>query len=217
MNVALVYRGFYKRKCNRWDNGGNNFSKYILDNNLDAINSLNCKSVHIYFDTYAVNKDSDTKMLNLFRNKNLIKFKFNKFTDHKITDSMLNSVKLIDNTYDLIINTRFDIIFLKPLSEFNISSTKFNFFCKDVEDFWERGKKTSDLLFIFSSKYSNTFIKLIEEQEFAFPSSRAHLLLYQNMIGNKYLNENDINFMIKGFFSSNTDIQRNKYLFIKRY
>lgn len=217
MNIALVYRGFYKRNNNKWSNGGNCFNKYILNNNLSAIKSLNCKSIHIYFDTYEVDKENDLEMLNLFKDTELIKFRFNKFTDQKITDSILSSIKMIDNKYDLIINTRFDILFTESLSKFNIDVNKLNFFCKDEEDFWKRGKKTSDLLFIFPQKYSNIFIKLIKDQKFSFNSSRAHLLLYQNMIeNNKYLSENDINFMIEGYFSSNTDIQRNKYLFIKR-
>ena len=37
MNIALVYRGFYKRNNNKWSNGGNCFNKYILNNNLSAI------------------------------------------------------------------------------------------------------------------------------------------------------------------------------------
>ena len=29
MNIALVYRGFYKRNNNKWNNGANCFNKYI--------------------------------------------------------------------------------------------------------------------------------------------------------------------------------------------
>ena len=132
MNIALVYRGFYKRNNNKWNNGGNCFNKYILNNNLSVIKSLNCKRIHIYFDTYEVDKESDMELLNLFKDTELIKFKFNKFTNQKISDSIVNSIKFINNKYDLIINTRFDILFLKPLSEFNIDINKFNFFSRDT-------------------------------------------------------------------------------------
>ena len=52
---------------------------------------------NIYFDTYEVDSESDMELLNLFKDTELIKFRFNKFTNQKITDSILNSIKILDN------------------------------------------------------------------------------------------------------------------------
>ena len=53
MNLALVYRGFYKRNKN-------NFNSKIFENHLDSINSLGINNIDIYIHTYSVN-DSDDK------------------------------------------------------------------------------------------------------------------------------------------------------------
>jgi hypothetical protein len=71
--------------------------------------------------------------------------------------------ELLEEDLDVIISTRFDIEFNKPLSENNIDFNKFNFFFKEANGWWERHLFTNDALFIFNKKYLNDFIDSVVE------------------------------------------------------
>ena len=128
MNVALIYRGFYKRDSykisiyNKRIKKTNSFTEEILKNNIDSIKTLDIKNIDIYFHTYSVNDDEDKKMLSIFEKYNIKKYIFEKDIKNDRTYSIRESLKLVDNDddYDIIINTRFDMYFIKPLSEFGL-------------------------------------------------------------------------------------------------
>jgi len=207
MSLALVYRGFYKRNGIK----GNNFNIQIFKNHLDSIKSLGIKNIDIYFHTYSVNYDEDKKLLSIFKNYNLKKYVFEKEIREKISYSMIKSLELVNNKYDLIINTRFDVYFIKNLSDWSIKINKLNLAFKDIKKFWDTQKKVSDLIYIFPYKYKNILISALDKSNNLTPCISGHFIYnYLN------INENEINFMIDGFFSSNTDIQSNNYIKIFR-
>jgi hypothetical protein len=67
------------------------------------------------------------------------------------------------------------------------------------------------LIYIFPYKYKNILISALDKSKNHTPHSSGHFIY-------KYLNinKNEINFMIDGFFSSNTDIRPNNYIKIFR-
>ena len=207
MNIALVYRGFYKRAGKK----SNSFNADILKNHLDSVNSLNVKNIDIYFHTYSISKEDDDELISIFKNYNLKKYVIEKKIQKKITYSILKSLKLVKDNYDLIINTRFDIIFMKSLNEFNIVKKKINLCFKDLKSIWKRNKKVSDLLFVIRPKYKKILMNALEKSQNLRPRGPGHFIY-------KYLKtpKDKINFMIDGFFSSNTDIDENNYFYIKR-
>ena len=207
MNVALVYRGFYKRDKGKT----NNFNLEILKNHLASINSLGVKNIDIYIHTYSVNDYEDKKLLSLFFNYNLIKYIFEKEIREKISYSIINSLELVDKNYDLIINTRFDVYFIKYLGNWHINYKKLNLAFKDLRNAWIIHKKVSDLIYIFPPKYKNILITALKNSQ-NFRSHGPGHFIYKHL----NINENEINFMIDGFFSSNTDIDPNNYIYIKR-
>jgi hypothetical protein len=208
MNIALVYRGFYKRDKGKT----NNFNLEIFKNHLDSINSLGIKNIDIYIHTYSVNDYEDKKLLSLFLNYNLIKYVFEKEIKEKISYSIINSLELVDKNYDLIINTRFDVYFIKYLSNWSINCNKFNLAFKDRKVLWIKHKKVSDLIYIFPPKYNNILISALKKSQDYRSHGPGHFI-YKHL----NINENEINFMIDGFFLSNTDILLNNYIYIKRH
>ena len=231
MNLALVYRGFYKR------NGihkTNNFNADIFKNHLDSIHSLGVKNIDIYIHTYSVNEYEDKKLLSIFENYNLKRYVFEKNIKQKISYSIIKSLELVYRTYDLIINTRFDVYFIRPLNKFNINNEKLNLFFKNCfivrpfnkfnikneklnlfykhcKDKWIKEKIVSDLIYIFPPKYKHILIAALKKSSTQTRNGNGHWI-YKHL----NINENEINFMIDGFFSSNTDNQSNKYVYIKR-
>lgn len=207
MNLALVYRGFYKRNFHK----KNNFNLDIFKNHLDSINSLDIKNIDIYLHTYSVNDYEDNKFLSLFLNHNLKKYIIEKEINKKISYSIINSLNLVDENYDLIINTRFDVYFIKPLNEFNINYEKLNLLFKEQERYWNEDKRVSDLIYIFPKKYNNILTSALTKSMNCRPHGPGHFI-YKHL----NINENEINFMIDGFFSSTTELQSNNYIYIKR-
>ena len=210
MNIALVYRGFYKRK-NKSNGKKNNFTTDIFKNHLDSINTLGIKNIDIYIHTYSINSNEDKELISIFENYNLKNIFFEKKVSRKISYSIINSLELVDNKYDLIINMRFDIYFTKYLNEWSIEYNKLNLCFKDVKQSWDLEKKVSDLIYILPTKYNNILISALKDSQNYRDHGPGHWI-YQHL----NISENEINFMIDGFFSSNTDIQSNNYFYIKR-
>ena len=215
MNLALVYRGFYKRNGKKESSAGktNNFNLEILKNHLDSIKSLGItpSNIDIYIHTYSVDDYEDKKLLSIFSNYNLKKYIFEKEISKKISYSIIKSLELVDKYYDIIINTRFDIFFIKYLKDWSINYNKINLAFKDVKDSWVKQKKVSDLIYIFPKTYLNVLISALKKSQNFVPHGPGHFI-YEDL----NINENEMNFMIDGFFSSNTDIDRNNYIYIKR-
>jgi len=191
----------------------NNFNSEIFKNHLDSINSLGITplNIDIYIHTYCVNDYEDKKLLSIFSNYNLKKYIFEKEISKKISYSIINSLELVDKDYDLIINTRFDIYFIKYLNDWSINYNKINLAFKDVKDSWVKQKKVSDLIYIFPKKYNNILISALKKSQNFVQHGPGHFI-YEHL----NINENEINFMIDGFFSSNTDKKPNNYIYIKR-
>ena len=145
MNLALVYRGFYKRDGIK----KNSFSLDIFKNHLHSINSLGVNNIDIYFHTYSFNDYEDNNFLSIFESYNVKKYNIEKEIQLKISYSIINSLELLENKkYDLIINTRFDIYFIRPLNELNINNKKINLLFKEQYKFWNKDKRVSDIIYI---------------------------------------------------------------------
>ena len=162
-----------------------------------------CSSLGINFNLLLTSFSSD---LDYFENEK----------NPKISHSIIESLKLVDATkYDLIINTRFDLMFIKPFSYVNININKLNIPFRDNEKCWNCVRKVSDLIYLFPPKYMDRLIDSL------FYSTKQ--IIHGNKNGSGHMmyrsfhnSFNDITFMIDGFFSSNTDIRENNFIVIRR-
>ena len=118
MNVALVYRGFYKRYYD--SDKKNTFNIEILNNHIDSINSLGVKNIDIYFHTYSNGLEEDKNMLSLFKEVNLENYYIDYKPHNKITTSIIKSLKLVENG-NVKINLR---ILDKNIADFDLDKFK---------------------------------------------------------------------------------------------
>ena len=71
------------------------------------------------------------------------------------------------------------------------------------------------MIYIFPKKYTNILISALKKSQNVIshgPGTGTGHHIYKHL----NINENEINFMIDGFFSSNTDKEPNNYIYIKR-
>ena len=211
--VALVYRGHYNRNSSAWCQKGNGYDSNILQNHLDSIRSLGIKHIDIYFHSFSTNNEEDYKLLKLLSNYNLVNFSLTKCEKYERQYSVIESLKMVENKYKFVINTRFDLYFIKQLKDFNIADEKFNICFKDYKENWIECKKISDLLWIIPCKYITNLIKGSEATREFDPMS-LHLIV--DHLG---LDESELNFMIDGYFTSTTSNEnenQNGFINLKR-
>ena len=141
--------------------------------------------------------------MKLLSDYNLVNFSLTKGEKFERAYSVIESLKIVENKYKFVINTRFDLCFFKQLKYFNIADEKFNICFKDHEEYWISEKKTSDLLWIIPYRYIHNLINAANETSKYDPMS-LHLI-----VNHLNLDESELNFMIDGNFTSNTDVEDN--------
>ena len=201
--VALVYRGHYKRNSSTWSQKGTSYDIDTIQNHLDSVRSLGVKHIDIYFHSYSINDEEDYKLLKLLSHYNLVNFSLTKGENFERAYSVINSLTIVEDKYKFVMNTRFDLCFMKQLKDFNIENEKFNICFKDHEEYWISEKKTSDLLWIIPYRYIHNLINAANETSKYDPMS-LHLI-----VNHLNLDESELNFMIDGNFTSNTDVEDN--------
>ena len=82
---------------------------------------------------------------------------------------------------------------------------------KEQYKFWNKDKRVSDLIYILPSEYKNVLISALKKSQHLNKYGAGHKIYNYLKI-----DTNNINFMIDGFFNSNTDIEPNNYIYIKR-
>ena len=206
MRVAICYRGHYFRNNRKKSN-------FFLCYENHLTNLLNGLDYDIYFHSHSNNCEMDDKLLQLLKPKKYA-FQSTKY----ISDSFVMSSRQVLNKeqYDLIINLRFDLWFKVSLNNFLLDINKFNFLWEEnIHYRTQLGyRKVTDLLFAMPPKYVEAFETACEESKFSGGISGTGHHLYpfiENHIG-----ENNINFMLKEHYDSNTDNKNNKYLEINR-
>ena len=224
LKAAVLYRGFYDRKKHRRRYGIMHyiFCKEVLENNVR--NLLKFYDCDIYFHTYTVNDESNNNMINIFSKMGYKpkKYIFETFYEenHSVGHSMVESLKLIEGNYDIVISIRFDLIIYRPIVARNIKGighldhNKFNILFKDKKDAWEgKDKKVSDLLYVFPQTFAEHLKNaLIENMN--YKDSAGHFI-YNPL--SKCIGSEKINFMMDGYHVSNTDMKRNSLVRIKRF
>lgn len=147
--VGITYGGVRNRD---WKNTKDNLMSNVINCWVD-------NDVKIYITTY----DNPTldELREFYQPSKLTLLQF-EGSDQRTT--YIKSLKeLVNEDLDLIISTRFDIEFNKPISEYEIDFEKVNFFFKEANGWWERHKFTNDALFILNKKYLNEFIDSVVE------------------------------------------------------
>lgn len=214
--TVIVYRGFYRKK----HDDGKEFVFGLKNITNHVKNLLSCfKYCEFYIHTYSCGKYLDDQLLSYFSyyGLNVINVIFEKTVNEKISYSIIKSLELInENKYkasDVIINMRFDLEFIEPISKLLIEYNKINFAFKDL--CFERNKKISDIMYILPYRYLKTLIYGLQNPSNVLPHAPGHYIYIPitEIIGTL-----NVNFLIDGCFSSNTDLQsgQNGYIYIKR-
>jgi len=220
MRIAIVYRGHFKRgsKDNRANikRKTNSFTGEILENNIKNL-SMNGTKIDYYYHTYCYPVTllrSNEELLKIFESKDI---KIKKYSlGHgggmvykPIAYSVLESLKLIEEDYDLIICLRFDLLFKRKIE---FVADKVNFAFKDLENQWKQDRKVSDLFFSFPGKYLN-IMKESLSKKMKTGDSGVHYI-YDEI--EKEIGSDKINFLTEGFHTSCTERAENPLVKILR-
>ena len=74
----------------------------------------------------------------------------------------------------MIINTRFDIYFKRPLNELNINNKKLNLLFKEQYKFWNKDRRVSDLIYILPSEYKNILTSALKNSQHLNKNGAGH-------------------------------------------
>tara|TARA_Y100000389_G_scaffold204918_1_gene260784 strand:+ start:2951 stop:3595 length:645 start_codon:yes stop_codon:yes gene_type:complete len=152
MKLLIVYRGFYKRLDSnvKTFSGGElkdiNGIKSVKENIKYFQELLNPETCDIIFHTYKIDNANDEKLLEVASPKSYI---FEEYGGKRMTYSAIQANELVSDCvkkYDIIINLRFGLKFMKKLNIDNIYLNKFNFL-------WQEpiGYRVCDFIFIYPS------------------------------------------------------------------
>ena len=75
------------------------------------------------------------------------------------------------NDYDLIINTRFDLVYKNYIYVFDLQFDKFNFLYREPYKFWSRNKAVCDLMYVYNAKYNDAFIDALPDARNRFANT----------------------------------------------
>lgn len=217
LKAAIVYRGFYNRKNiikpDRRIMANNRFNALILENHIK--NLLCHYDCDVYMHTYKMNDVDDNRMLELFKKYGyeVKKYKLELFNwAYKIGYSMVKSLELVEEKYDIVISIRYDLMLKKDMVS-HIDVNKFNILFRDRKCSWEsEDKKVSDLMYVFPISDIGDLKEVLKEK-MKYKDSAGHFIY--NSLCNRVGKEN-INFMVDGNYTSNTDLGVNPLVKIIR-
>ena len=207
MKVAICYRGQYFRDKAK----GSNF--FLCYENHSKMLFDHFPNNDVYFHTHSTDIKKDNNLKEVLRPR---RYSFDK--TEFISDSFIETNNQIENAdeYDLILNLRFDLLFQVPITEFDIDASKFNFT-------WEERKhyrislgyrKVTDLMFAMNPMYIEAFNNACIDSRFSGGIRGTGHHLYPELCNT--IGEDNINFMLKEHYDSNTDGKNNKHLMINR-
>ena len=208
MKIALCYRGHYLREDGSNNNKNSNF--FLCHRNHEKYLYRYLENFDLFFHTYSVNDELDSKLVDIV---NPTKFMFEQETSEtfKRSYTMIKANLLQDlSNYDIVINLRFDLLFLQTWSNFKIEIEKFNFAFKELN--WDEIQEVSDLLYVFPPRFIDAFT--ISQQMTEGVYRGAGLYIYNEM--KNRIGTDNLNFMIDGVWSSNTDKSKNGFIDINR-
>lgn len=201
MKVAIGYRGHYVReivrdKKRRFKTHQINFFENLENHQKMLLNSFD--NIEVFLHTYAVDDETDMKLI---KSLSPTKYIIDKKTSKYVNKSMKCVNELIDpKQFDFIINLRFDIVFKKKFTSDYLVPNKFNFLFKDLERFWKRQKRASDLLYSFDSKFHSNFQCGLVNKKSLFANKIPHML-FRGMV-DCGCSSSDLGFLVEGFHSS---------------
>ncbi len=166
----------------------------------------------IYFHSHSQDEASNKKLVHELNPKRY-SFEETKY----ISDSFVESNNQIENLeqYDLVINLRFDLMFKVSFDELKIDETKFNFLWEEKKHYRKQlgYPKVTDLMFAFNPLYLNRFHEALEDTKFIGNRGTGHHI-YSKL--SETIGEQNIGFMIKENYNSNTDNEINHHVYINR-
>ena len=189
MKIGIIFSGISHNVF------GKNRDVLHCYNNINNILISKLKEQHnvnIYITTY--NHDNVNKILEVYNPKKFQLLEYNNSNQLNTRISALENVK--DENNDFYILLRFDLHFNIKYENFNLDFNKFNFVCREGNNFWENQKFTSDTFYGFPSEFLIYVIKSFYDLKTHPYLGHTHGL-YPELI--KYITEDKINFMMDTF------------------
>jgi len=202
MKIGIVFRGITSGKSPTQKKDWTLAKDNIKENLIGCF-----PSSRIYFTTYS--HEVLPQVVDFYKPIDVKLIDYNSSDQRK---TLFESLKHIaDKEVDFIFVVRFDMIYKKKISEFNINYNKFNFIFRETEPYWTQNKFVSDTFFAFPKNYLVPFMEavhteIVQPERPYSDMHGAYKRLYP-IIGNE-----NIHFMVDGTHRSDN----NDYFEIKR-
>ena len=155
--------------------------------------------ITVYFATYDHKHQQElTEAFEPYLHKHIfLNGDFSKGNQRDMAVLAMNLIAENVQDYDVIILTRFDLQYLKNLSDMNIDFTKINLLWRETQNMWKAHQRVSDIFHIFPSRLFKPFLNSVWKLR---DKSNLHKL-YGELIKNGVAQE-DIHFIEDGFYDS---------------
>lgn len=114
--------------------------------------------VTVYFHTY---RSCTTRDELLIKATGATKFEFSKSLLPLKVDSLIRALRLVKEA-EFVLLLRFDVLFSAPVTEWNVNWDAMNLPFRDAGGTYEAENRTSDLLFAFPFRDTETFIRALK-------------------------------------------------------
>ncbi len=198
MKIAIVLRGISFSSSYR--NGVDfRLSMSSLESSLTIPLLEQGHDISIYFATYAHEHQNE---LIHFLSPHLVEYKvydhdISKGNQRDITVLALDTVAKYIHKYDAVILTRFDLKYIRKITEMNIDWTKINLLWRETQNMWKAHQRVSDIFHIFPTNLFSLFLSSVWKLK---DKSNLHKL-YGELIKNGVKSE-DIHFIENDFYDS---------------
>jgi len=176
---------------------------------------INCWSGH-EVNLYLSTEDITQELLDFYNPKKYVDTKLVPFihTEFRILNKLIYLVNVMENEdLDLVIITRFDIIFFNSLSSLNIDYNKFNFLFREKNHFYDGRGFTCDNLYVFPKHMLSTFKESFLDP--TNPTNKGHFHDQVYLPLKKRIGEENIHFIDENECYSGCGM--NDYYLLDRY
>jgi hypothetical protein len=152
MRVAINLCGIsYGDRGRDWRRGYENINKNLI---------YTFENPNIYITTY--HNETQEELIDKYKPK---KHQLIQYSNSDLRTTYKKSLEsMIEEDIDLIVSTRFDILFNDSISNYNIDPEKFNFFFRE-KGWWDNHRYTADPQYfsVFPKKYSLPLIESVQD------------------------------------------------------
>jgi hypothetical protein len=204
--IAILLRGVsYNRKHRtRGSSPGNYFVDFNKTKDNIKTNIIEpLKNCEVFITTYLSEKEGE--LLDFYKPQSycLIDYRNSNQKETFIAGLELIWERHQEKPFDFVIISRFDVDYLKPITEMNIDMEKMNFIWREYEHYWRVQHRVGDCFHALASKYLRDFTDTLNN----FNEDGMFHTFYDPL--KDKIGEENITFIEEGFYDSNSHIMKN--------